>query len=300
MARSDLLLQQLLEAESAAQVEGLVAANFEAVLAAFPGWTTVPAQIRADPAALNRYGNTIIRVAQLLKARGHPGPLRALHGERDNNPVYRWQDAFTRSQALAAADRHTESIEVLSSLLAELDQMSGSALDDMRAKVFGALGTVWFQAGDISQAFHWTQRALQACVANDDTQGISTYRQNLQVLDALHLPTVDPQAGARLLQTRRLIASAQAASDDFDYAESNQILDQALAIIEKGDEHLRSSFAGKIYGLRGWNHFHLGDKRAARADTERALAECRAADDPDGVRIYTANVASLSRTPWSA
>ena len=57
------------------------------------------------------------------------------------------------------------------------------------------------------------------------------------------LPTVDRQAGARLLQTRRLIASAQAASDDFDYAESNEILDQALTIIEKGDEHLRSSFA---------------------------------------------------------
>jgi len=113
------------------------------------------------------------------------------------------------------------------------------------------------------------------------------------------LPTVDRQAGARLLQTRRLIASAQAASDDFDYAESNEILDQALTIIEKGDEHLRSSFAGKIYGLRGWNHSHLGDKRSARADTKRALAECRATDDSDGVRIYTANAASLSRTPWS-
>ena len=110
---------------------------------------------------------------------------------------------------------------------------------------------------------------------------------------------MDRQAGARLLQTRRLIASAQAVSDDFDYAESNEILDQALTIIEKGDEHLRSSFAGKIYGLRGWNHSHLGDKRSARADTKRALAECRATDDSDGVRIYTANAASLSRTPWS-
>src|SRR5438876_4031580 len=75
MAQSDLLLQRLLEAESAAQVEELVAANLEAVLAAFPGWTTVPAQIRADPAAVNRYGSTIIRVARLLKAEGHPGPL---------------------------------------------------------------------------------------------------------------------------------------------------------------------------------------------------------------------------------
>lgn len=182
MTESDLLLQRLLEAESAAQVEELVAANLKTVLAAFPAWTTVPAPIRADPAAVNHYGNTIIRVAQLLKARGHPGPLRALHGERDKNPLDRWQDAFTRAQALAAADRHAESIEVLSSLLAELDQASGSAVDDIRAKVFGALGAVWFQAGDISQAFHWTQRALQACVANDDTQGISTYRQNLQVL----------------------------------------------------------------------------------------------------------------------
>jgi hypothetical protein len=288
------LLQQLLAAESAPQVEELVASNLEQVLSAFPGWTRVPAQIRGDPAALNNYGNMLILVARLLEARGHPGPLRTLQGDRDNNPIYRWQDAFARSEALVSAGRHAESIEVLRSLLAELDQMSGSAVEDTRVKVFGALGTVWFEAGDISQAFHWTQRALQACVANDDTQGISTYRQNLQVLDALYLPTVDPEAGARLLQIRRLIASAQAASDDFDYAGSNQVLDQSLAIIEEGDKHLRSSFAGKIYGLRGWNHHHLGDRSAAQADTERALAECRAAGDPDGVRIYMANATFLS------
>jgi hypothetical protein len=289
------LLQRLLAAESAAQVEDLVAANLEQVLSGFPGWTTAPAQIRGDPAAVSIYGNRITLVARLLKARGHPGPLRALQGDRDNNPIYRWQEAFARSQALADAGRHAESIKVLSSLLAELDQVSGSAADDTRVKVFGKLGAVWFEAGDISQAFHWTQRAFQACVANDDTQGVSTYRENLQILDALYLPTVDPDAGARLLQVRRLIASAQAASDDFDYAGSNQALDQALAIIGEGDEHLRSSFAGKIYGLRGWNHHHLGDKSAARADTERALAECRAAGDPDGVRIYTANATFLSR-----
>lgn len=293
MAEND-LLQRLLAAESTAHVEELVAANFEQVLSAFPGWTTVPAQIRGDPAALNNYANKIILVAKLLEGRGHPSPLRSLEGDRDSNPIYRWQDALARSRALTDAGRHAESIEMLSSLLAELDQTSGTAVEDTRIKVFGELGAVWFEAGDISRAFHWTQRALQACVANDDTQGISTYRQNLQVLDALYLPTVDPEVGSRLLRIRRLIASAQAASDNFDYAVSNQGLDQALATIEEGDEHLRSSFAGKIYGLRGWNHHYLGDKSAARADTERALAECHAARDPDGIRIYAANAKFLS------
>ncbi len=295
MAERDPLLQRLLAAESAAQVNELVAADLEQVLSAFPGWTTVPAPIRDDPGAVNRYGNRLILVAQLLKAKGYPGPLRTLEGDRDSNPIQRWREAFTRSRALTSAGRYADTIEVLSSLLAELDQMSGSAVDDMRPKVFGALGDVWFQAGDVSQAFHWTQRALQACLANEDSIGIATYRENLQVLDALYLPTVDPEAGARLLQCRRLIASAQASSDHFDYAESNQALDQALAIIREGDERLRSSFSGKIYGLRGWNHHYLGDNTAARADTERAVSECRAAGDPDGVRIYTANAAFLSK-----
>ncbi|HEY6790231.1 MAG TPA: hypothetical protein VI365_23270 [Trebonia sp.] len=294
MGDNDILLRRLLAAESKAQVEELVAANPENVLAAFPGWTTVPAHIRGDPAALNAYGNKILLVAMLLEADGHPGPLRALQGDRDSNPIYRSRDAFARSEALARAGRPAESIEVLSSLLAELDQMSGSFADDARVKVFGALGGMWFEVGDISQAFRWTQRALQACLANGDIAGITAYRQNLQVLDALYLPTADPEAGARLLHIRRLIASAQAASDDFDYAGSNQALDQALAIIGAGDDHLRSGFAGKIYGLHGWNHHHLGDKSAARADTERALAECRAAGDPEGVRIYTANATFLS------
>jgi len=295
MAERDLLLQRLLAAESAAQVEELVAANLEKILSAFPGWTTLPEPIRGDPQAINRYGNKLIQVAQILKAKGHPGPLRTLEGDRDTNPIRRWHEVFAQSQALAEAERYADSIEVLSSLLAELDQMSGSAVEDSRPKVFGALGTVWFKAGDVSRAFHWTHRALQACVDNEDSNGIATYRETLQMLDALYLPTVNPEAGARLLQCRRLIASAQAASDHFDYAESNQALDQALAIMGEGDERLRSSFIGKIYGLRGWNHHYLGDDSAARADTERALAECRAAGDPDGVRIYTANVAFLSK-----
>lgn len=293
MAEND-LFQRLLAAESTTQVEDLVAANLQQVLSNFPGWTTVPAQIRGDPAALNNYGNKIILIAKLLEARGHSSPLHSLEGARDRNPIYRWQDAFARSRELTDAGRHAESIEILSSLLAEFEQTSGTAVEDARAMVLGELGAVWFEAGDISQAFHWTQRALQACVANDDLRGISTYRQNLQLLEALYLPTVDPEAGGRLLRIRRLIASAQAASNDFDYAVSNQALDQALAIIGQGDEHLRASFAGKIYGLRGWNYHYLKDESAARADTERALAECRAAHDPDGIRIYTANARFLA------
>jgi tetratricopeptide (TPR) repeat protein len=295
MAERDPLLQRLLAAESAPQLEELVAANLQEVLAAFPGWTTVPAPIRHDPGATERYVHRVVLVARLLAAQGHPGPLRTIEGDRDHNPMYRWSETFAQAQALAGAGRHADSVQVLTALLADLDQASGSAVDDVRSKVYGALGAVWFDAGDVGQSLHWTDRALEACRANGDTEGIATYRENLQVLEALHLPSVDPKAGAQLLECRRLIVAAQTASDRFDYADSNQALGDALTVLSEGDERLRSSFAGKIYGLRGWNHHHLGDRAAARADTERALSECRAAGDPNGVRVYTANLRFLSR-----
>jgi hypothetical protein len=288
------LLQRLLAAQTTAYLKILVFANLQDVLTAFTAWTTVPALMREDSEAVNRYVNRLILVAQILDELGHPGPLRALQGDRDSNPVHRWHETFAQSQALADAGRHAESIEVLGSLLSDLDHVSGSAVDDLRPKVLGTLGAVWFQAGDLGQASLWTERALQASLANGDSEGVATYRENLQVLEALQRPAVDPEAGARLLECRQLIVAAQSASDRFDYAESNQALGDALAIISEGSERLRASFAGKIYGLRGWNHHYLGDGAAARADTERALAECRAASDPNGVRIYTANLEFLS------
>jgi tetratricopeptide (TPR) repeat protein len=288
------LFQQLLAAQTTEYLKELVSANLQQVLAAFPTWTTVPSPIREDPEAANRYANGLILIAQILDELGHPDPLQALQGDRDSNPIHRWHQAFAQSQVLAEAGRHTESTKVLSSLLSELDHVSGSAVDDLRPKALGMVGTVWFQAGDIGQALLWTRRALEACLASGDREGVATYRESLQVLEALHLPAVDPEAGARLLECRRLIAAAQSASDGFDYAESNQALGDALAIISEGGERLRASFAGKIYGLRGWNYHYQGDDAAARADTERALAECRTTSDPNGVRVYTANLKFLS------
>lgn len=283
-------------AGSMAQLEEVITANPEAVLTAFSSWTRVPESIRDDREALDQYVHRLVLVARLLDARGHPGPLRSLDGGRDDNPMYRWREMFAQSEALAGAGRYAESLDVLSSFLSELDRVSGSGVDDVRPKIFGAIGSVWFRAGDVGQALVWTERALEACLAQGDSEGIATYRENLQVLEALHLPAVDPEAGARLLECRRLIVAAQSASDRFDYAESNQALGDALAIAAAGDDRLRANFTGKIYGLRGWNHHYLGDDAAARADTEQALAECRAASDLNGVRIYTANLKFLSRS----
>ena len=298
MPEHDPLLERLLAAGSMAQLEGVVAGDLEAVLTAFPDWATVPEPIRGDRQAIERYARRVLLVAQVLDARGYPGPLRALEGGGEDLRSG-WRQMLARSQTLADAGRYADSVEVLTSLLSELDQMSGPAVDDLRPKVFGRLGSVWFLAGDAGQALVWTERALEACLASRDTEGIVAYRDNLQVMQAVHLPAVDPEAGARLLECRRLIVAAQSASDRFEYEESNQALGKALAIAlliaSAGDERLRADFAGKIYGLRGLNHYYLGDGAAARADTERALAECRAADDPSGVRIYTANMKFLSR-----
>jgi tetratricopeptide (TPR) repeat protein len=297
MADQDEIRDRLLAAGSEAALEVLVADRPAEIELAFPAWTTVPEAIRADRAASDHWARTMIDIAAILDRLGRPGALQLLTGSGRDDPMIDWQARFSRSRALAETGRTVESIRLLMDLMRELEGSSGPSVDEVLPKVYGALGADHLDLGDAGQAVEWTERALAACRSTGDSEGVEAYWENLQVLRALHLPTVDADAGGRLLECRRLVVEAQAASDGFRYRDSIEKLDAALALVDGDPERegvLRRDYAGKIYGLRGWNHHQLGDGEAARRDTERALAECSSAEDSAGVRVYTANLATVA------
>jgi len=79
-------------------------------------------------------------VAQILNSAGYPEALTSLTGDRDHNPLYRWREAFQDSRALSEAGRYAQSIRVLTDLLAELQEATGTAVGRLQPKIFGALG----------------------------------------------------------------------------------------------------------------------------------------------------------------
>lgn len=300
MVDPDELLHRLLSVESQAALEVLVADAPDEIAFAFPQWTTLPEDVRADPAAADHWAKTMIAVARALDRLGRPGPLQLLTGAGPDDISSDWLVRFSRSRAAAAMGRTAESIEVLTGLRRELEDGPGPGpvVDDLLPRVYGALASDHLDQGEAVEAIAWTERALTACRSIGDREGIGVYRENLQVLRALHQPTVDAEGGARLLECRRLVVEAQVASDGFRYRESVEKLDTALALVADDPDPtnaLRRDYAGKILGLRGWNHYHLGDDEAARRDTERAVVECSAAQDDDGVRVYEANLFFIDR-----
>jgi tetratricopeptide (TPR) repeat protein len=299
MADTSWLLANIFAAETPDQLHAFLAEHSAEVVVAFPAWTTVPEPLRADEGTSRTWATRIIEVARTLADLGYPGPMARLQSGNGSNPIADWYDAFARARALADLGRFAESTATLTELLEALDRARGTVVDDLRPKVYGKLGANQVELGNLDSALEWTERALAASVANNDVSGVRAYRENLQVLEAIHLPSVDPVAGALLLECRLLIVSAQRASDQFKYDESNALLDRALVLVTRTDK-LRDSFAGKIYGLRGWNEYYLNHQSSAITNTRRALDECIRQQDLDGVRIYTANIAFLEGPPNNA
>src|SRR6266566_6238639 len=64
--------------------------NKDRVLEEFEMWRTVPESLRADAAAVARYGRGLIAVADWFARNGAPELSEALQGPTDRNPILRW------------------------------------------------------------------------------------------------------------------------------------------------------------------------------------------------------------------
>src|SRR5262245_19457222 len=75
----------------------------------YPVWTTVPAEVRADPASVQRYAGALIAVAQYFATQlGDPTLLGALSRPDESNPLVAWQRALGQAQELMGELRYDQ------------------------------------------------------------------------------------------------------------------------------------------------------------------------------------------------
>jgi hypothetical protein len=259
----------------------------DAIAADFGEWARVPAELRADPAATQRYVETLIGVARLLERLGHPGPMQRLTGTPDN-PITRSQRALAYARECDEAGDRDEAAATVEAVLGEMSGMSGPAVIELRSKAYGLLGAVRLHQGDLRAARAHTTHALDDSRAAGDADGIRIYTENLALIDAIEDrgPAADRRAR---------IARAQDLSDAMRYHLSNEVLHALLPEMNDADP-LRA----KACGLLGLNLYHLGDHAGARSFTAEAVAACRRAGDDFGVAVYIGNLQAIDRVSPTA
>ena len=180
---SDRVRAELIDAASSGdhhRLAELCRTHQAAIRRHFPQWTRVPAEIRADPASVQRYAGTLISVAQLFAQQlGEPALLEALTGPPESNPVTRWQSALGQAQELMGQLRYGEARQILSQVLAEAGGLQGSAVDSFLPVTYGKLGECCFQLGEAAAALDPTTTALRLCEEQGDLAGVLAYQGNL-------------------------------------------------------------------------------------------------------------------------
>ncbi|MBB5872749.1 hypothetical protein F4553_006183 [Allocatelliglobosispora scoriae] len=267
----------------------LLEPQLETVDRAFRTWARVPEQIRDDQQAVNAWVQALSTIAQVMDQAGYPGPMAVLTGG-SANPIEQWHRAYAEAQRLAAIGEFAAGTDLLTGVLAEMSQVSGTAVDDFAPKVHGLLGSNALHTGDYAVAVAHTEFALRMCAAIGDGEGVAIYSVNLDLARLAEGAVRDDPATLRLIDVRRRIATAQDLSDGTRFHASNDLLWDLLA--EDAPESVRH--LAKIFGLIGLNLHRLGDTEGARQHTEAALAECRRTGDTDGVRIYSANLETIT------
>ena len=114
------LLEALLQAAAAndsARLQALCQAHQEAVLRHFDEWRRVPAGMRAQPAALDRYALGLMAVAQCFDKQLHrPELLRLLIGTEASNPLTLWQHRLADVRRLFKQLRYGDAKDLLTKL----------------------------------------------------------------------------------------------------------------------------------------------------------------------------------------
>jgi hypothetical protein len=269
--------------------------NRRLLVESFAQWKKVPESILDREPEVNAYLTRLLTIAQYFLSIGEPALLAHLIGDPNDNPIVRWRDTMSEAHARSAAGDYSQSNDLLLGVLSEMENNTGSAVDQYRPKVYGLLGTNYFWLRDLPNARKYTVLALEDCRRTGDEEGVRTYTENMALFSSGTDHGDSQAATLPVIRFRKEIARAQDLSDEVRYDESNEVLDAVLREMNSLPVGSQEAFRGKLYGLLGLNFFRLGKMADAGHYTELALKHCKQDGDEEGVRIYSSNIAVIAK-----
>lgn len=253
-------------------------------------WLSVPRELResfrGNMEAMRPFMLTAQRIARELDGLGHPAALRQLSGaDEPGNPMEKLHEAD-----VLAENGEFEAADAL--LREELGE--GLADDGWVALIHSRLATHAAMRNDLDTAIDHACRAHE--LARRSGRGVARAAEVLDDLLTAREIRHGTTDGRRLGACREALTHAQRLSDRALFVESNRALLRLLDELDAyPDDSPARRFLGKLCGLLGVNHFHLGDRDEARAWTRKALHECRLRGDRVGEEVYEANLKEIDR-----
>ena len=162
----------------------LVNENSERIKSEFKSWTTVPEHIRGDPAAVERYANTLRMLATLFDKSGDPSLKDWLEGRGRDNPLTEWTQTLERADRLINDGKVADAVSILRATLDQMRGVKGTGVDHFYPRVLGRLGSALSLIGDKDEAIRLTREALNLCKQAGDAEGVRVYTGNLQTIGA--------------------------------------------------------------------------------------------------------------------
>jgi tetratricopeptide (TPR) repeat protein len=140
----------------------------------------VPDELRSDPAAVDRYGQSLMAVAHCLATQcAAPELWNALCGTAANNPLIKWNDWYGQLAERMERLEYDALIAEARGFVEEVRRFQGSVARQNEAFLNGRLGELLFHSGRVREAEAPFQVALQVCRETDDAEGQRTYLNNL-------------------------------------------------------------------------------------------------------------------------
>jgi tetratricopeptide (TPR) repeat protein len=176
----DDLRQQLLAAQGPAALRRLCRRHAKLIRQHFPGWRTVPEQVRANPDQAQHYMDGLVAVAQTFaNSLGDPALMQLLLGPPGSNPMERWHKRLDEARQLMEDLRYRDAATLLTDLLIDVRGLKGSGVDAFMPATLGSLGECYFQQGEAMRAIAPTEQALEIVRRISDDEGIVAYLGNL-------------------------------------------------------------------------------------------------------------------------
>lgn len=151
-----------------------------AILAEFPGWAVVPAAIRSDPAAVQRYVAGLVGIARCFAEElGERGPLDRLVAPPGGNPISDWHDRLGKAAEWMEELEYARARAQLEDLVERARGLSGTAVAKYLPITLGRLGECRFHQGETEAALGPTEEALALSETQADLEGVVAYRRNL-------------------------------------------------------------------------------------------------------------------------